>query len=343
MKKIILFTLFFLALPFVSFAQLTPQDLSVRIIPEIPEPGDRISVDIESFVTDLDRSQVRWSLDGTQQLQGVGEKVFSFIAGSIGTSHTITITVSTQDAGVLTKTVSVAPASVELLWEPVNSHVPKFYKAKALNAHDSGVIVQALPYFIDSRGAQVNPKSLIYSWSVNNKPQQADSGFGRDTFAFEGPSLYRASEITVDVESPESDYRARRTINLSAQAPKILFYQEDPLFGQRLVNPVAGGIIDLLEDEVVVRAEPYFISDINNQTAVDYEWRIDGRDIVTVGDRNLVTLRKPDQGAGRSSVSLEIKHIGKLLQFARESFTALFEEREDTPETNAGDTNFFRN
>jgi len=343
MKKIFLFTLFFVTAPFVSFAQLTPQDLSVKITPELPEPGDQVSLDVETFVADLNRSQIVWTLDGKEQAKGVGENTFSFTAGAIGTSHSLTIVVSTPDAGILSKTITIAPASVDLLWEATDSYTPKFYKGKALNAHDSGVIVQALPYFISPNGSQVNPKSLIYSWSVNDKPQQSASGFGKDSFVFPGPSLYRAAEVTVDVESPNSDYRARRTINLSAQAPKILFYEESPLFGQRLVNPVAGGSLELREDEVVVRAEPYFFSNVDNSSAVEYEWKIDERDIVTVGNRNLITLRKPEEGAGRSAVSLEIKHIGKLLQFARESFTALFEERSSTPEENAGDTNFFRN
>ena len=333
-----------LATPVLASAQLTPQDLSVEISPEIPEPGDTITVDIKSFVTDLDRAQITWRLDGVEIAKAVGQTNISFTAGVVGKTHTISIIAVTSDAGTITKSVSFSPATVDLLWEAIDSYVPTLYKGKALNAHDSGVLVQALPYFINSQGQQVNPKSLIYTWKVNNKPQQSKSGFGKDTFSFAGPSLYRASEVSVDVESSDSDFRARRTINLSAQQPNILFYAQNPLLGERLVQPVSGGSIVLEEDEVVVRAEPFFFSDINNRQEVDYEWKVDGRDIVTVGDRDIITLRRPEVGSGKSQISLEIKHIGKLLQFARESFTALFEDRAgDDARQNAGDTNFFGN
>ncbi len=326
MKKLTLCILFCFAIPFLASAQINPQDISVEISPELPEPGDTIVVDIQSFVTDLNRAQITWTLDGVERVKGVGEKSFSFTAGVIGKKHTLVITAVTSDSGVISKTIGISPASVDLIWESTNSYIPTFYKGKALNAHEGEVVVQALPYFVDERGVQVNPKSLIYNWKVNNKPQLAKSGFGRDTFVFAGPTLYRASQITVDVESTQSDFRARRTITLQAQAPKILFYKQNPLYGERLLNPISGGTIDLDQDEIIVRAEPYFFSDISDTRQVEYEWKIDGRDVVTVGDRNILTLRKPNEGAGRSSISLEIKHLPKLLQFARESFTARFQE-----------------
>lgn len=343
MKQILSFCIFLFALPLFAWAQLAPEDISLRVVPELPEPGQEVSLDIESYVTDLSRSQITWILDGNEIEKGVGEIEVTFNVGSVGTVHSLQVIAQTPDNGTIVKTISISPASVDLLWEAVDSYTPKLYKGKAQNAHDSGVIILAMPYFIDKSGNQINPKSLVYNWKVNNKPQQGASGFGKDSFTFSGPSLYRDSFITVDVESPDNAYRARRSINLSAQSPKVLFYTQNPLYGERLLDPIAGGSLQLEEDELIIRAEPYFFSDINNSEVADYEWRIDGKKILTVGDRNLITLRRPEKGSGRSSVSLEIKHIGKLLQFARESFTALFEEREERASANSGDTNFFGN
>ena len=326
MKKIILFTFLCFTLPAVALAQINPQDISVSISPELPEPGDTVSVDVESFVTDLNRAQITWRLDGSEIAKQVGQKEISFTAGPIGTTHTLVITAVTADSGVISKTISISPATVDLIWESTNSYVPTFYKGKALNAHEGEVTVLALPYFVDARGAQVNPQSLVYNWKVNNKPQLAASGFGKDSFSFAGPTLYRATDISVDVESTNNDFRARRTITLRAQAPKILFYKQDPLLGEQLLNPISGGTINLDQNEITVRAEPYFFSDISDTNQVAYDWKIDGRDVVTVGDRNVLTLRKPEEGEGRSVISLEIKHLPKLLQFARESFMARFQE-----------------
>ncbi len=344
MKRLAIVLCFVFAPAFVS-AQLVQQDVSVDITPSSPEPGDRISIVIESFAVSLDRSQISWVLDGAVAQKAVGDKDFGFTAGAIGTTHDLKIVIETPASGTITKEVTIRPASVDLLWEAIDSYVPPLYKGKALNAHDSGVRVAALPYFVDGAGRQINPESLIYTWTVNKKVQQSASGFGKNTFSFPGPSLYRDSLVTVDVESPDGSWTARRSLNLEAQPPKILFYQKNPLFGIALLRPFDSGITTLTEDEMVVRAEPYFFSDITNRQDVDYDWRIDGKEILTIGNRNEINVRRPEVGSGRSSISLEIKHIRKILQFARNSFTMFFDDREpsEQPSENLGDVNFFGN
>ena len=99
----------------------------------------------------------------------------------------------------------------------------------------------------------------------------------------------------------------------------------------------------LTADENVVRAEPYYFSDISNERVLEFDWEVDGKDVVTIGDRQAITLRKPEQGSGRSNVSLEIRHIGKILQFGRANFRALFDADQQDAERNRGDTNFFGN
>lgn len=329
--------------PFFAFAQLVPEDLSIRISPELPGPEQQVSLAAESFVFSLDRSQVTWTVDGQTILSGVGEKNASFVTGRIGSSHRVTVTAQTPGSGTVSKTVTITPANVDLLWQALDSYTPRFYKGKALNAHDSGVLIQAFPYFLDSTGNQINPDSLIYTWEVNNKVQQSASGFGKSSFVFPGPTLYRDAFVTVEVESPDNLYRARRSLNMQAQPPKLLFYPQSELLGERLAFPLAGNTLSLEQDEVIIRAEPYFFSDINSAADVEYDWRVDGRSIFTGADRNQLTLRRPDSGApaGRSVISLEIRHVGKLLQFAKESFTTIFDGGVESAEANVGETNFF--
>jgi hypothetical protein len=255
--------------------------------------------------------------------------------------YTVQLIARTVDAGTIVKTLSFTPASVDLLWEATNSYTPRFYKGKPLVAHDGGMIVQAFPNLI-SNGSRIASSNLVYSWSINGKPALDKSGVGRDTLEFAGPLLYRNAEVTLDVESRDGSIRARRTIALAPAQPTILFYRESLLLGTQLVNPI-GNTTRLGQDELIVRAEPYYFSDSNNVSAVEYEWNIDGRRIITVGDRNVVTLRRPEEGSGRSVVSLEIKHIGKLLQFGRNRFTALFDSQDNNAQNNVSETNFFGN
>ena len=127
MKKIVLILCATLFVPLLAFGQINPQDLSVGITPELPEPGGQVIVDVESFVADLDRSEIRWSLDGTELTRAVGAKEVGFTAGPIGTVHRLTITAVTPNSGTLSKTITIAPATVDLIWEATDSYTCLLY------------------------------------------------------------------------------------------------------------------------------------------------------------------------------------------------------------------------
>lgn len=336
----LLFVCAFVTLPFVTFAQLSPQDITLDISPSVPEPGDTVRISAQSFVTDLNRATIRWTVNGETTATGDQPTTLNFVVTEPA-PYRIQLIAQTIDSGTIIKNITITPASVDLLWEATNSYTPRQYRGKPLVAHDGGAIVQAYPN-LQSNGSRIATGNLVYKWSINNKPVLDASGLGRDTLRFAGPLLYRNAEVTLDVESTDGSIRARRTITLTPAQPEILFYRENSLTGPSLLNPISNSM-RLNQDELVVRAEPYYFSDINNESAVEYEWTIDGRRIITVGDRDVITLRRPEEGSGRSTISLEIKHIGKLLQFARNRFTALFDADDNDAVVNQGETNFFGN
>lgn len=338
--KYFLVALTFVFVPFVlSAQQLIPQDITVEINPEVPLPNSTVNIEIESFVIDLNRSNISWILDGTVVQQAIGDKDFQFVTGPVGTQHTLTLQIQTLEGQTVTRDILINPGQVDLLWEALDSYTPTLYRGKALNAHESGVEVLAMPYFLDQSGNQINPRGLIYTWTVNKKVQQSASGPGRDTFVFAGPSLYRDALVTVDVESVDRVYIGRRSLNLKAQSPKILFYINEPLRGLLTAYPITN-TLDLVRDEMIVRAVPYFFSSVEDIQVSRFNWKIDGRNLVTTGDRKEINLRKPQTGSGRSNITLEINQTEKILQFAQGSFTALFTEKQEEV-NNTQDTNFF--
>lgn len=338
--KYFLGALIFAFVPFtLSAQQLIPQDVTVEVNPEVPLPNSRVSIEIESFIIDLNRSNISWILDGKVIQQAIGDKDLSFTTGPVGTQHTLTLQIQTLEGQIVSRDILINPGQVDLIWEALDSYTPTLYRGKALNAHESGIEILAIPYFLDQNGKQINPKSLIYTWTVNKKLQQSASGPGRDTFVFLGPSLYRDALVTVDVESVDRVYIGRRSLNLKAQTPKIIFYLNEPLRGVLSSYPITN-TLDLVRDEMVVRAVPYFFSSIDDIENLKFNWKIDGRNLITTGDRKEINLRKPESGSGRSNITLEINQVQKILQFARGSFTATFTEKQEEVNTSR-DTNFF--
>ncbi len=341
MKYLVLLFVCLISPAFTFGQQLIPQDLSVVINPEVPMPNSVTQFKVESFVIDLDRSNMSWTVDGQQKQSSLGGKAFSFTTGSVGTQHKVVLKIDSQDGGTLIREFDINVGQLDLIWEAIDSYTPTVYRGKALNGHESGVKVLALPYFLDKSGRQINPQNLIYTWTVNKKVQAAASGPGRDLSTFIGPSIYRDALVTVDVESSDGIYTARRSVNLKAQQPQVHFYVDEPLLGLLTQSVISGSNIALARDEVVIKAVPFFMSNVRDTRAVEYDWRIDGKEIVTVGDRNQITLRKPEAGSARSVISLELRHIDKLLQFARQTFTATFTEREATTTDSIEEGNFF--
>lgn len=68
MKSRLLFTIFtlLLAFPAFTFAQVPTSIDGVRISlnPEIPAPGQTVTVGVESFSTDLNAASIVWFVDG---------------------------------------------------------------------------------------------------------------------------------------------------------------------------------------------------------------------------------------------------------------------------------------
>ena len=84
-----------------------------------------------------------------------------------------------------------------------------------------------------------------------------------------------------------------------------------------------GGEISSEQKEVSIVAEPYYFSGFSAVSgALEYNWRINNQAAETnAGRKNAITLRNESVEGVSSQVSLEIKNLGRFLQFARDNFS----------------------
>ena len=315
---------FFVA--FSAHAQLAinDDDISVRMDPLVPGAGQQFDLTVSSFIADVNRSRITYRENGVVVAQGIGLKQQSFKAPAIGGKTTISITVETLESGSYTKSIVLRPSHVDLLYEAVNSYVPKGYEGKKLPAHYGGVKVVAMPYFIDDAGRKLDPKSLVYRWYVGDKIQQQSSGYGRDVFYFEGSPFYRTREVRVEVSSVDYEFNTVRSIIIPAFDPVIRFYEVHPTQGLKLEKAINADEPYDLPYETLVEAAPYFFSDIDDESRTTFRWRLNNRPLLTFGDRKQVTLRAPEGETGRARIELKINHENKILQIADAFFNVLF-------------------
>ena len=310
------------------FAQslgLSNEQVIMEVRPLIIQPNQSVSIKLVSYNTDINRAEVSFFVDNVLLEQGLGLKSFVVEAPRVGERREVRLLIRTINQGTVEKILDLVPAGVDLVYEATNSYAPVMYRGKRLPAHEGGVRVVAIPYFLNEQGQKLDPKTLIYTWEVDNRVVVDASGYGRNVFEFLGSPYYSIRTISVTVESVDQTLIASRVIDLPAFDPVARFYVEHPLWGTDLSRAIVAEEPFLLRvPEMVVRAVPFFISDQDSLSRVTYEWRMNGEILSTFGDRNIINLRAPDEGEGRSVINLKISHNERILQIAQSLFTVIF-------------------
>ena len=147
-------------LPVISFAQSSfSSELGVDISPNYPRPNETVSINLSLYTADLNSALITWYRDGESVLEGRGETRYSFQMGPVGKETKIEIQIELLGGTSFSKTFTLNPASVDLVWE-ADSYVPPFYKGKALHAMQGRLKIVAMPEFVKN-GARISPQNLI--------------------------------------------------------------------------------------------------------------------------------------------------------------------------------------
>jgi hypothetical protein len=299
--------------------------VSFSISPSNPKANQTVTVEIESFSIDLDRaSRITWLVDGEIIAQEAGLKTVRFRTGKLGSRSDVEVVIESAESGTIRESVTIRPTEVNLLWE-ASSYTPPFYLGKALPSSDTEVTVVAMAEFVTSSGVKLSAKDLIFTWEMDGKVLGSLSGRGKDTLSVVGPKISRTSRIDVEVSSTGGTLQGKGTTFISAVSPKIVFYENNTVFGVRYEEAI-GDRFTLLNEEIKITAHPYFFS--SNTRVVpnaDYEWRVDGSLTESAPeDDSSIILRQIGEGEGFASISLSIENTDKILQFAKESFSMFF-------------------
>ncbi|HBV01339.1 MAG TPA: hypothetical protein DEF00_03030 [Candidatus Taylorbacteria bacterium] len=301
-------------------------ELSMMVFPEHPRPGDAIVVSVESYNIDLNRADMRWFINNKLVKAGVGEKSLETVASRAGEFMEIRVAALGENGSVYSASISFRPAEVNLLWQ-TESYTPPFYKGKALMPYQGTVLVAAVPSF--TRGGRVmSSESLIYTWKEGDDVIGDSSGKGKSLFVFRGSVPIRAKTISVLVESPDRTMAAEASVDIVPVAPRLLFYEEHPLYGLLLSKALIGNFL-LKGDETRISALPfYFETDTKSNKDILYDWQLNYQELPNERGPAL-TLRRIVETAGKSNLFLEARSAdeNKLFQTAEERLTIEFPEK----------------
>lgn len=301
-------------------------NLSIAIAPQNPKPGDQVTVSLQSYSLDLNRSKITWSVNGVEKRSEVGLKNYYTQAGTAGQTMTVSATIESAGGAINSKEVSFIPAGVDLLFETI-SYTPPFYKGKAMNINQGTVVVVAFPEMFDQNGRKFSTKELVYSWKKDNVVAPDVSGVGKNYLTFSGTVPIRDAKIDVTVSSLDQSITANGSVNIDTGSPKIVFYENSPIYGL-MMNRAIKNTVQMLSDEFSLIAIPYFFSSGYAATPdLDYSWSLNGKTLQNQEPKNSFTVRQEKAGAGTANIALKISNNIRIFQFTNNSFTINFQKQ----------------
>ncbi len=304
-KKILLIAVLLAVFFLFNRSQAVNEDFSVEFSPSAPGPNTSVSATLVSYSFDVNRASITWNLNGQTKLRGTGQKNFSFTTGNLGSRTNISVSITSEDGAQLQKNFSFQAADVDILWEALN-YTPLTYKGKALPVSGSLIRITAIPYFPSSSG-------LVYEWQIDYKNVPDISGTGKNSFVFKSADIYNKNKIGLTVSNYDRSIVAKKSVDIEIGAPKIIFYEESLLEGVKY-NRALRGNVQLEEDEIIVRIEPYFFS-VNDLEKIFYEWLMNGKKIIPEEFFNILSLRR-GESSGQSLIKVSANNPSNILQYA---------------------------
>jgi hypothetical protein len=131
--------------------------------------------------------------------------------------------------------------------------------------------------------------------------------------------------VTVEASSADKTYIASGSTSFAPQAPEIVFYEDNPLYGV-MYNKALSGQADLRNEEIKLVAAPYFAS-VDQQISpsnLTYNWSLNNVPIESSTSNSSMTFRKDKGTEGVALVSLQIANTAKIFQYVTSNLSLDF-------------------
>ena len=291
--------------------------------PSEPSPNQYVTVSVESYATDLNRALISWFQNGKLEKEAIGQKTFLLKTGSLGTVSNILIVIKTAEGETLQKALSVRPGALDLVWE-AESYTPPFYRGKALYPFQGTVKVVALPNIVTETGAVLNPKNLVYTWTVDGDAVARISGYGKNFMFFNGSVPLGPATIEVEAASLDKKYRAKGSVILNPQGSEVLFYEDNPIYGV-LYNKTLRGNVTLQNEEIRITGIPYYIGAKERENnSLRYEWQLNNQNVGGGSAKSSLSFKQSADAGGTALVALQVSNPAKIFQFASNNLSLTF-------------------
>lgn len=295
---------------------------TITLQPQFPRPQEVVTLTVSSYSFDVNNSTYEWNIDGVVRRKGVGEKTYSLTAQDAGRITRVLVGITTPKNEKVLLAAVIDPQSLDLVWESDEGYVPAFYEGKRLPGEGSRVRVVAFPTFVHS-GKKVSPDDISYTWYINGKIRDAQSGRGKYTLRYTLDYLNPETKVRV-VARDESGGVLEQTTSIRPSRVVPRLYQEDPVLGTRLEK----ALLTRFETtkEFSLRYVPFFMSETNTLSSGTYSWKLDASPLSSA-EPTLLTLRPKESSYGSRNILITASHPTRRLQESGAALNVVFDTR----------------
>ncbi len=291
------------------------EQIDSTIKPEFPNPGDKVTISLEAYGTDLNRASIKWTVNGSEVQSGKGLKSLTVIAGELGQKQTITATIVPVNGFPITKIFYVNPQSIDLIWQS-DTYTPPFYRGKAMFSPQERVTLVAMPNLVSANGSRISPNNVTYKWKRDFVVQGKLSGFGAQTFSYKGDILMQPVNIGLEASIDSGD-TAAIYIELAPTFPEVHLYEHSPIYGTLYNREMSGAFEFGSAAERTLIASPYFFgADQRGSPTLDYSWFLNSNQINVPEGQNSITFRNTDNLEGEAQIGVSVKNNSNFLEQA---------------------------
>ncbi len=301
--------------------------MSVTISPENPGPNQEVKINVEVYSFDINSAEITWKQNGAVKASGLGRKSFAFKTGNAGVETKIEVSIDPRDRPILKQLFSFIPGEVDLLWQAeVYSH--PFYKGKSLYTPESNITFVAMPR---NGGGAIRPNETVFNWKINGTRFADKSGYGKNTYTFEGPILLRPVKAEVETYTPtkgagDSKEVASDNVTVLPTDAFLRLYEDNLSYGMLFNRALIGDMI-LYKPEVTIAAYPYFQTILGKNSGPQYSWMVDSIPVDIAASQNSVTLRKKEGDQGQSYIDVKATNPLKILQTTGAGLSISFDKK----------------
>ncbi len=212
-------------------AQFLPKTVSLSATPQSPSHGETVTIEAATPLFDRNTATFSWTVNGKARpdLSGIGKHIISLGVGGLGTTLNVTVTIVREDGPGGHTTLAIPTADMALTWF-AETRIPAWYRGKALPIEDSVIQVIAVPSIIIA-GTRIQPKNLIYRWSLDDQTN-ALVGVGQDVFRIKTSRFSKETyQVNLVVEDKNKRIKKEQDLYLTTFSQRAVIYPFSPLGG----------------------------------------------------------------------------------------------------------------